>query len=186
MGIEETDKKGEKDVDVEDDGPSAVGRGVPGEGEKLVVRVGQDGAEGGGAPIGTSRYVFAAYFAVGLSLAFVLGQAVTTGWGKLAGSQSVVDYVPWISLATEDVRETWGHVAGGVIALAALVYSYRRKDVRGWVNDAAGELAKVTWPTKDEVMHGTVVVVVAAFIATVYLTLLDRFWGYVTDWVYRT
>jgi preprotein translocase subunit SecE len=47
------------------------------------------------------------------------------------------------------------------------------------------ELAKVTWPNKKEVTSGTVVVVVASIIATIYLTLLDRFWGFVTDLVYR-
>ena len=53
------------------------------------------------------------------------------------------------------------------------------------VNEAAVELAKVTWPNKKEVTNATVVVVIASLIAVVYLALLDRFWGFVTDLVYR-
>ena len=76
-------------------------------------------------------------------------------------------------------------MAGGLIAAGILVYVYRRQDIRTWVHEAATELAKVTWPNKKEVTNGTVVVVVASIIATIYLALLDRFWGFVTDLVYR-
>lgn len=85
---------------------------------------------------------------------------------------------------TEDQRDTWGHVVGGLIAIGALVYVYRRQDIRAWVNEAAAEMAKVTWPDKKEVTNGTIVVVVASLVATIYLALLDRFWGFVTNLVY--
>ena len=191
MGMEESDKNGEREsgdarLDASSSDSAGGRRDVQESLDKLVVQVGQDSV-GGSASVqmGTSRYVFAAFFAVGIGLAYVFGQAITTAWTKLASTQSVVDYVPWLQQVGEDARDTWGHVAGGILALVVLVYTYRRKDIRTWVNDAAMELGKVTWPTKDEVIHGTVVVVVAAFISTVYLTLLDRFWGFVTDLVYR-
>ncbi|NJD18304.1 MAG: preprotein translocase subunit SecE [Gemmatimonadetes bacterium] len=49
---------------------------------------------------------------------------------------------------------------------------------------AAVELAKVTWPTKKEVTRNTAIVIVASLVATFYLALLDRFWGFVTNLVY--
>jgi preprotein translocase, SecE subunit, bacterial len=71
-----------------------------------------------------------------------------------------------------------------VIGLAGLIYVYRRPDIRAWVNEAAVELAKVTWPTKKEVTRNTAIVIIASLVATFYLALLDRFWGFVTNLVY--
>jgi preprotein translocase subunit SecE len=42
----------------------------------------------------------------------------------------------------------------------------------------------VTWPDKDTVTNGTIVVMVAGLIATLYVTVLDRFWGYLTNMIY--
>ena len=54
----------------------------------------------------------------------------------------------------------------------------------GWADAVAGELSRVTWPTRDIVLNGTLVVVVASAIATVYVTILDRFWSFLTNLVY--
>ena len=43
---------------------------------------------------------------------------------------------------------------------------------------------KVTWPSKKEVTNSTMVVIAASTFATVFLALLDRFWGFVTNLVY--
>jgi preprotein translocase subunit SecE len=48
----------------------------------------------------------------------------------------------------------------------------------------AAELSKVTWPTREAVLNGTLVVVVARMIATVYVTILDRIWSFLTTLVY--
>ena len=157
------------------------------EGEgKLVVRVGEDVAQGlSPTQLGATRYVMSGFFAVGIALAYVFGRSVSSVWTKLASTQSVVDKVGWITYVGEDARDTWGMVVGGLAAIAAFIYVRRREDTRAWVDEAAAELAKVTWPNKKEVTTGTVVVVVASIIATVYFMLLDRFWGFVTDLVYR-
>ncbi|HNS96522.1 MAG TPA: preprotein translocase subunit SecE [Polyangiaceae bacterium] len=154
--------------------------------EKLVVRVGEDVAQGlSPTQLGATRYVMSGFFAVGIALAYVFGRSVSSVWTKLASTQSVVDKVGWITYVGEDARDTWGMVVGGLAAIAAFIYVRRREDTRAWVDEAAAELAKVTWPNKKEVTTGTVVVVVASIIATVYFMLLDRFWGFVTDLVYR-
>jgi preprotein translocase subunit SecE len=143
------------------------------------------GAEGNVASsLGAARYVMAGFFAAAIAVAYVIGRAITTGWNKIAESQWGIDKTPWLSRVTEDHRDTWGHLLGGLVAIAALVYVYRRQDIRTWVNEAAGEMAKVTWPSKKEVTNGTIVVVVASLVATIYLALLDRFWGFVTNLVY--
>jgi preprotein translocase subunit SecE len=134
--------------------------------------------------LGAARYVLAGFFVAAIAVAYVVGRALSTAWNKVAESQWAIDKAPWLSRMSEEQRETWGAVAGGVVALGALVYVYRRQDIRQWVNESAAEMAKVTWPSKKEVTHGTIVVVVASLVATFYLALLDRFWGFVTNLVY--
>lgn len=153
---------------------------------KQVVRVGED-VEKGVSPtqLGATRYVMAGFFTAGIAVAYVIGRIVASIWNKLASTQSIVDHAGWLSYVGEESRETWGTLTGGLIAVGILIYVYRRDDIRSWVHEAAAELAKVTWPNKKEVTDGTVVVVVASIIATIYLALLDRFWGFVTDLVYR-
>lgn len=144
----------------------------------------QDGEPHTATALGAERYVLAGFLAAAITVAYVIGRAIATGWNKLADSQWGIDKLPWLSRMTEDSRETWGLVAGGVVAIAAAAYVYRRQDIRTWVNEAAMEMAKVTWPSKKEVTNGTIVVVVASLVSTIYLALLDRFWGFVTNLVY--
>jgi preprotein translocase subunit SecE len=61
---------------------------------------------------------------------------------------------------------------------------FRNPGVRQWSDEVAAELSKVVWPTQDIVRNGTIVVVVASALATVYVGLLDRLWGFVTTLVY--
>jgi len=56
--------------------------------------------------------------------------------------------------------------------------------VRDWADEVAIELSRVTWPTREQVTNGTIVVIVASAVAAVYVALLDRFWGFVTTLVY--
>jgi preprotein translocase subunit SecE len=134
--------------------------------------------------LGSTRYVLAGFFASAIAVAYVVGRAISTAWNKVAESQWAVDKATFLTRFSEDDRDMWGTIAGAVIGLAALVYVYRRQDIRAWVNDAASELAKVTWPSKKEVTSNTIIVIVASLVATLYLALLDRFWGFVTNLVY--
>ena len=182
--VDDDDNKTEHDGEEESETIDAV---VEDSDEPMqVVRVGDD-VEKGTTPtqLGAARYVMAGFFMATIAVAYVAGRLVASTWNWLAAKQWAVDNASWLASLGEESRDTWGTMAGGVIALGALVYVYRREDIRAWVNDAASELAKVTWPNKKEVTNGTVVVIVASIIATIYFTLLDRFWGFVTDLVYR-
>ncbi len=65
-----------------------------------------------------------------------------------------------------------------------MIQTYRKENIRTWANEVAAELAKVSWPTRETVTNGTIVVVIASMIATVYVTVLDRFWSFLTKLVY--
>ena len=53
-----------------------------------------------------------------------------------------------------------------------------------FMRQVQAETKKVVWPTRETVTNGTIVVIVASAIATVYVGLLDRLWGFVTTLVY--
>ena len=198
MGRVDADSKSERDDEATAESQSSESKqeeveaqvdaedGDDGDEPKEVVRVGED-VDKGVSPtqLGATRYVMAGFFTSGIAAAYVIGRIVAAAWNKLASTQSIVDQAGWLTYVGEEGRDTWGTLTGGLIAIGLLIYVYRREDIRTWVNEAAIELAKVTWPNKKEVTNGTVVVVVASIIATIYLALLDRFWGFVTDLVYR-
>jgi preprotein translocase subunit SecE len=136
------------------------------------------------AELGTTRYVHAALFASGVLAAFLIGKILDGVWNSLANTPWVVRQVPALVAVAEDERPTFTMTLGAVLGVCLVVLNYRREGVRNWANSVAGELAKVHWPERQAVANGTVVVVAASLFATVYVGLLDRFWGLLMTWVY--
>ncbi len=144
----------------------------------LLALAGDVPAEVGAAPIqlGTRRFVFAAYFAFAILVAFIVTKVVSTIWYRLS---------QWKPQLGDEKEEIVMGVSALIGALTA-VYYWRNKKVHSMIEEIASELAKVTWPTKQEVTNNTTVVIVTTAVATAFFALMDRFWGFVTDWVYRT
>jgi preprotein translocase subunit SecE len=138
------------------------------------------------AQLGATRYVLAGFFAAGIAITFLVTKVVLGGWNKLADNSWVGRQAPFVSAIAEDDRGTYATLVGAAVGVSATIYAYRRADVRTWTSEVAAELAKVTWPSKKEVTNSTVVVIAAGTFATIYLALLDRFWGFVTNLVYGT
>jgi preprotein translocase subunit SecE len=134
--------------------------------------------------LGATRHVLAGFFAAGIAVAFVVSKVLAGTWNRLADSHWVGQHAPFISRIAEDDRPTFTTLIGAAVGIFAAVYAYRRPDVRTWTNEVAAELAKVTWPSKKEVTNSTMVVIAASTFATIFLALLDRFWGFVTNLVY--
>ena len=105
-------------------------------------------------------------------------------WNSLAAWAPAVRALPALVSYSEEQRDTVAMVAGAGIGTLTIVQAYRKETVRTWANEVAAELSKVTWPTREAVLNGTVVVVVASAIATVYVTILDRIWSFLTTLVY--
>jgi preprotein translocase subunit SecE len=144
---------------------------------------GEDG-EHVAASFGSERYVHAAFFVAGILAAFVASKTLVLGWNSLAGWPAAVRAVPQLVSFSEEQRDSYALVAGAVIGTLTIVQSYRKENVRIWANEVAAELSKVTWPTREAVLNGTLVVVVASTLATVYVTILDRIWSFLTTLVY--
>jgi preprotein translocase SecE subunit len=134
--------------------------------------------------IGVQRYVHASFFAAGILAAYLSGKLLLSAWNSLADWPPAVRSLPFLIEYNEQDRASLTLVIGAVVGLVMILRYYRRPAVRSWATDVAGELARVTWPNKDTVTNGTIVVLVAAAAATIYISLLDRLWGYLTNLVY--
>jgi preprotein translocase subunit SecE len=133
---------------------------------------------------GSERYVHAAFFVAGILAAYLSAKTIGMAWNSLAAWPAAVRAVPQLVGFAEEQRESYSLVAGAGIGTLVVVQSYRKESVRTWAGEVASELSKVTWPTREAVMNGTVVVVVASALATVYVTILDKIWGFLTTLVY--
>lgn len=134
--------------------------------------------------VGVEKYVHAAFIAAALLSAFLGGKVLLSLWNNLAEWPQAVRSLPFLIEYTEEERGTWTLIIGAVLGVLGILRYYRRPNVRSWATSVAGELARVTWPSKDTVTNGTIVVLIAGAIATVYIALLDRLWGYLTNLVY--
>ena len=156
----------------------AESEGLPAEQEAAAAgEEAHDVAEvGAAAPtqLGTRRFVYAAYFAGAIGIAFLVSKLLSVGWYKLQS---------WKPAVGEPRDEVLMPLAG-LIGAGAAVYYWRRTRARQLAEEVATEMSKVTWPTRTEVTNGTFVVIVTTVVSTVFFALMDKFWGFVTNLVY--
>jgi len=134
--------------------------------------------------LGSDKWVFAAFFAGGIGVAFLVGKTLASFWNRLTEEAWVVREAAFLLRYPEDERPMFTTIIGGLVGIAVMVYCLRKEGVRRWADDVALELSKVSWPKRDAVTNGTIVVIAAGVFATVYIGLLDRLWGFVTMLVY--
>ena len=133
-----------------------------------------DGDEVSPTQLGTKRFVYAAYFAGAVAIAFLMSKVIGFAWLKLQS------YKPAIGEPRDEVVMP---VAGLIGALVAAYYWYRSR-ARELAEEVAAEMSKVTWPSRTEVTNGTFVVIVTTVVSTVFFALMDKFWGFITNLVY--
>jgi preprotein translocase subunit SecE len=145
------------------------------------------GSDEGEAPahLGATKYVHAAFFGGGILAAYLSGKLLAAAWNRLAEWPAAVRTVPQLLRFAEDERNTITMLIGAVIGLIAVIQTYRREDIRQFADEVAIELSKVTWPDKETVTNGTIVVVVASAVAALYIALLDRLWSFLTALIYQ-
>lgn len=149
-----------------------------------------DGGDGGvvegPGDFGATKYVHAAFFGAGLLATYLVHKSLEALWGSLAAWPAAVRALPVLLQYDEDGRVSFTLVAGLLVGVAGVVAVYRRPSIRKWADDVALELSQVTWPTRETVTNGTIIVIVASIVATIYVGLLDRFWGFVSQLIYGT
>lgn len=166
---EETESK-ERD-EAATDSPEILGAGplVP-------VAAGGGDIEGDAPPtqLGVQRFVYAAFMAGAILVAFLAAKLAEAGWRKIA------QYKPTVGEPQEEAV----YVIAALLGVGLSFYAWRRRDARTYVEEVASELSKVTWPSKKEVTNSTFVVVMTTLVATTFFALMDQFWRFVTDHVY--
>jgi preprotein translocase subunit SecE len=146
-----------------------------GEGSELPATTTEGGDDDGADVIPTyMRFVYAGYIAFGMLVAFVANRAADMAWYRLG------QWKPELGEPSDELLLPFSAVVGGAVA----VYYFRQAKARELAESVAQELSKVTWPTRKEVTSNTFIVIVTTAIATVFFTLMDRFWGFVTNLVY--
>ena len=124
---------------------------------------------------GTRRFVYAAYFAGAIGVAFLGSKIGNLAWQRLEA------YKPEVGDPRDDLIMPIAAVVGAAVAF----YYWRKQQARQYAEEVASELAQVTWPSRQEVTNSTTVVIIATAFATIFFALMDRFWAFVTDLVYR-
>jgi preprotein translocase subunit SecE len=83
-------------------------------------------------------------------------------------------------------RSSVSLVLGALIAAVVVFIYYRKPDVRQWADEVAEQLSKVKWPTRKDVGNNTIVTIAVGAVLAAYLTILDRFWGFLTNLFYSS
>ncbi len=180
---DETDEPVEERAE-SSEGPASGGEGAEADrADSAIVRSGDDGHDdesddAGGAvspqQLGTQRFVYGAYFAGAIGIAFIVSKILDYAWFRAQ------TYRPAIGEPREEIVMPVAALLGG----GAAVYYWVRTRARELAEEVAAEMAKVTWPNRTEVTNGTVVVIVTTIVSTVFFALMDRFWGFVSNLVY--
>ena len=124
--------------------------------------------------LGYLRFVYAAYMAGAMLIAFLVAKTGHVAWYRLG------QWKPELGEPRDEVV----YVVAGFIGVAVALYYWRKPESRQYANEVAEELSKVTWPSRKEVTGSTTVVLFYTLFATVFFALMDQFWKYVTDKIY--
>jgi preprotein translocase subunit SecE len=119
------------------------------------------------ALLGPERWIQFTFIALAVVVFFLTDRLTTAIWHRFSEPDPAI--VSAIAAAT---------------AVFGTYLLYRHPPVNKLAVEVVGELAKVTWPTRDEVWVSTIVVVTTSVIAAVYTGLLDAMWSALTAVVY--
>jgi preprotein translocase subunit SecE len=119
------------------------------------------------ALLGPERWVQFAFIAIGVSVFFLAERLTNEVWSRFSEPDAAI--VSAVAAA---------------LAILGTFLLYRHPPVNQLADEVVGELAKVTWPTRDEVWVSTIVVVATSVIAAVYTGLFDAMWSALTNLLY--
>lgn len=97
-------------------------------------------------------------------------------------------FVVWLSTKVYEIRRLPGLKIGlealpAIAALLTFVVLLRHSKVNAVMDEVIVELKKVTWPSKDDVMKSTWVVLVCIVVISLILASFDVLWGKVIGYL---
>lgn len=120
------------------------------------------------ATLGLARWVQYVFVVAGLFFLWFLDKVATLVWSNFA-----------------EPPATTITAISAVIGLGGAVALYKNERVHSLVTDVVTELAKVTWPTRQETYISTIVVIVTSLIAAAVVGAFDFVWSFFTDLLYK-
>jgi preprotein translocase subunit SecE len=82
-------------------------------------------------------------------------------------------------------NEMYVGTAAVVLAGVATIIAWRNEELFTLASDVAGELRKVTWPTRKETMSSTLIVIITTIVSALLLGMFDAVWSWCTRMIYR-
>jgi len=135
------------------------------------------GAGGAGQRVfGLERWVQFGFVVLAAVAAWLLSNLIPLLWHQLA-------------IYVEAVPEAMPSVSGALAAVLGIVTAislYRYSRLKRLGEEVVRELARVTWPTKQETYTATVVVIVTSIVVAALLGVMDALWSWVTDVIYHS
>ncbi|RYF11672.1 MAG: preprotein translocase subunit SecE [Deltaproteobacteria bacterium] len=113
-----------------------------------------------------------------LALAALLGLVLSHGLQWALQSYGVVDPTPF---GLRDLPLS--SLAAYTAALGAGILILRVSSTRQLAGEIVEELARVSWPSRQETGNATMVVIVAVLVCSAYLGLFDAVWLWLTNMV---
>ena len=92
--------------------------------------------------LGAARYVFAAFFAGGLLIAYLAGMMTASIWGMFADWRAATSAMPWLLQVAEDERTNYTLPFGAIIGIIVITYGAVERLPAPWpISNPIGE----TW-----------------------------------------
>jgi len=120
------------------------------------------------------RYVVTGILGLGILISMVLGRGLQWLWLRFSWPDPLL-----FSLEELSLTAVLGYAIGLGMAAAALLH----QPTRHLATEVVDELARVSWPSREETGQATIVVVAAVVICSAYLGLFDACWLWLTDWI---
>lgn len=120
------------------------------------------------------RYVVAGIVGLAVILGLALAHGLQWIWTEFGLTDPFVFGVRDLPLTT---------VLGYGIAVAAGAFVLKNGTTHALAVEIVDELARVTWPSREETGNATVVVIVTVLVCSVYLGVFDAFWMWVTNMI---
>jgi preprotein translocase subunit SecE len=78
------------------------------------------------------------------------------------------------------------YVGAGAVVLAtvATVVAWKNEQLFGLASEVTGELRKVTWPDRKELVSSTIIVIVTTIVSALLLGMFDGIWSWATRMIY--
>jgi preprotein translocase subunit SecE len=72
-----------------------------------------------------------------------------------------------------------------IVAGLATLIAWRNEPLFELANEVTTELSKVTWPTRKQTVHSTIVVIITTVISAGFLGMFDGIWSWVSRLIYQ-